>query len=174
MTGIVLAVLFCALLWLRWTAKGSALDRAEAAESGDHPPATDTSLREIESKQLEGIKALADWSKWIVSIQTTLVGGLVVALVTKDLHDPAPMWEMDFLIGALVCFVVSIIAATILLGAIPPAMEGVPIRSKSGGSYDLYDFRVGRFLMLRLAGIQGPAFVFGLLLGVYGFLAPAL
>jgi hypothetical protein len=131
-------------------------------------------------RQVDGLKSLADWSKWIVSIQIALVGGLVVAVFKgKGLENYA---NCDLLVAALICFLGSIFAATMLLGAIPAALERVPIRTARvrresddaealNRDCDMYSFEFLGFQIRLYAGIQGPLFLAGLFLGLFGFLS---
>ena len=69
----------------------------------------------IANRQTEALKALADWSKWLIVVETTISG----FLIASHLDDP-------FVLAALISFFVSILAATLLMGAIPAALQKVP------------------------------------------------
>lgn len=137
-----------------------------------HPRASDR------SNQLEGLKALADWAKWIVSIQTAVVGGLVIAILKGEIGTSAG-GSITLLVAAAVCLVVSIIAATMLMGQIPPAIERAPIRQSGEGGFDMYSFphhlwpfnRLG-VQIRHLAGAVHTCFIAGVLFGLAGFLWP--
>jgi hypothetical protein len=127
------------------------------------------------SNQVEGLKALADWAKWIVSIQTAVVGGLVIAILKGEIE--AAGGSVTLLVAAAVCLVVSIIAATMLMGQIPAAIERAPIRQSEQGGFDMYSFphhlwpfnRLG-VQIRHLAGTVHSCFILGVLLGLAGFL----
>jgi hypothetical protein len=63
------------------------------------------------TSEREALKALQDWSKWMVAIQTA-----VIALGTDNVVASLLWW-------VVLCFALSMIAGTILVGAIPSLLE---------------------------------------------------
>jgi hypothetical protein len=129
------------------------------------------------SHQVEGLKALADWTKWIVSLQTAVVGGIVIAILKGEIG--ASGGSITLLVAAAVCLVVSIIAATMLMGQIPPAIERAPIRQSASEAFDMYSFphhlwpfdKLG-VQIRHLAGAVHTCFIAGVLFGLAGFVWP--
>ncbi|WP_426991167.1 hypothetical protein [Methylomonas sp. CM2] len=60
--------------------------------------------------QLEAIKLLKDWSTWLVTVQTGVLG--LFGLQGKTLNDLT-----------LTCFIISIVIATFILGALPSILQ---------------------------------------------------
>jgi hypothetical protein len=111
----------------------------------------------VAEQQAEALKELGHWSRWLVAVESALLAGIVAAGWLGG-----PVW---LLIGALVAFSLSLASATMVLGAIPDALQRRPIRSGARG--DIYAF-VFKGVPLRwwargqhlLAG-AGLAFLFG-------------
>jgi hypothetical protein len=125
--------------------------------------------------QLEGLKALADWAKWIVSLQMAVVGGLVIGILKGELKSVGG--SVTLLVAAAVSFVVSIIAATVLMGQIPPAIERVSMGISGTDGFDMYSFahHLPPFSNLgvqirHLAGTVHTCFIAGVLFGLVGLL----
>lgn len=110
-------------------------------------------LEPIKKTQTEALKALADWCKWLITLETALSGGIIAIIATGN---------FAVLVGiALAAFFVSVVSASMLFGAIPDALQRVPIpapasQSDSGGrsaGYDIYEFKMhGWFKLWALAG----------------------
>ncbi len=73
--------------------------------------------------QMEALGFLKDWSIWLVSLQTAVIGLLTVAGKDRMSRRGA--------MGVVACFVVSIIAATFVLGGIPSIAQRVPKGSEA-------------------------------------------
>lgn len=86
-------------------------------------------FRETRAAQVEGLKALADWSKWLISIESGLSAAILIALEGQIVVRESPA-----LIAALVCFFISIVAAASLLAAIPHALQKTSCTARSGAS----------------------------------------
>ena len=79
--------------------------------------------------QLEALKTIADWSKWLVTIQT----GLIAYFVSFE-HVKFALPRL----AILSIFVFSIFFGVELLGRIPKAMQSIPIKKKNpNGSEEL-------------------------------------
>jgi hypothetical protein len=72
-------------------------------------------------KQIEAAKALENWSKWLISIETAL-SAVLIALAQSGQLSAHP--ELSFF--ALSCFVSSVLVATVLLGNIPGTILDAP------------------------------------------------
>jgi hypothetical protein len=72
-------------------------------------------------KQIEAAKALENWSKWLISIETAL-SAVLIALAQSGQLSAHP--ELPFF--ALSCFVSSVLVATALLGNIPATILDAP------------------------------------------------
>ena len=101
----------------------------------------------IAGKQFEALKALADWSKWLISLESALIVARIA--LAKDIPIS------DIAVVALFCFALSILAAAWLLGAVPGAMERIPIRDKE--KPNIYAYRQFRDLAIGI-----PIWVFAL------------
>ena len=113
-----------------------------------------------EEKQTEALKALADWSKWLVTLQTGLSAALIAIFKSELLNDSC---VRCLLICALICFVLSILIAVWLLGAIPSALQVVP-HSKS-----IYQYEHGRIRLIVLSFAEHLFFALGaILLLIFG------
>ena len=90
---------------------------------------TDTEARA--SRQTEALKALADWCKWMIALQGLAAGAIVRSGLAGALDGALTV--------AGACFIGSILAATMLLGGIPDALQHVPY--SRGDDDDIYAFR---------------------------------
>lgn len=132
------------------------------------PPPTCTLTNKTANTQTEALKALADWSKWLISIETALSALLIAILEGKITLTQN---NDEFLCGALFAFVLSILAATMLLGAIPPSLESVPIFRQNTKYPDFYAYKCLGVISLRsLAGIEHIQFLLGIGFLLLGFL----
>jgi hypothetical protein len=82
----------------------------------------------IEKKQqMEAIKLMAEWSKWLISIETAGVGGVVALAKLVEL----PGWERKLVLVPLLltalCFLGSILYASYVLFTLPTLVERLPI-----------------------------------------------
>lgn len=81
---------------------------------------------------MEAIKLLNDWSKWIVTLETGALAGLLARLNSVGLPpDCCVHWDgktASFLLlaGAAICFAVSIFYAAQLLFSLPDIAEQLP------------------------------------------------
>lgn len=70
--------------------------------------------------QLKALDLLKDWSTWLVAIQTGALG--LISLSGQDKTSIKPGWAY----AVLICFAVSIITATFVLGGIPSIVQRLP------------------------------------------------
>lgn len=114
----------------------------------------------VDDRQIEALKALADWSKWLVSLQTALIFGALVGL------DKTPCVK-----AGIISFLVSIVAAGMLSGAVPNALQSVPVPNRTRP--DIYEFKHLWVFKLRvLAFVEHTAALVGLLLLIVGWPSP--
>ena len=71
--------------------------------------------------QKNALNSLSDWAKWLVSLNTFLSAASVYSKGQFEVADPL------LLQCAATSFLLSIICAGVLLGAIPAALENIPI-----------------------------------------------
>lgn len=118
----------------------------------------------IAEKQCEALKALADWSKWLISLESALIVARI-ALATDHPISRIAVW-------AFFCFALSILAAAWLLGAVPGAIEQIPICDKEKPNIYAYrqfqDFAIGIPIWI-FALSEHLFFAVGLILFVLSF-----
>jgi hypothetical protein len=82
-------------------------------------------------RQGDALKELGLWSRWLVTVESALLAGIVAAGWLGG-----SLW---CLLAALAAFALSLASATMVLGAIPDALQKLPIRVD--GRADIYVFR---------------------------------
>ncbi|MEM1142151.1 MAG: hypothetical protein AAGI88_06150 [Pseudomonadota bacterium] len=117
---------------------------------------------DIEKRRIEALNSLADWSKWAISIQTLSAVGITIA---KSAVFSIETWPGRLLITAVVALLISVIAATLLVGAIPAAIQNV---AKDGKTIELtesiYENKWQDWIRFdTLAFIEHAAFLVGLI-----------
>jgi hypothetical protein len=94
-------------------------------------PEQDASIRELnllKKQQMEAVRLLNDWSKWIVTLETAAIAGIVTWL-KPGLADHLRGWKMApdiLLLLAAVFFAASIYYAAQLLFSLPDIVEQLP------------------------------------------------
>lgn len=70
---------------------------------------------------IEAVKLLADWAKWLITIETTAVAAIAFSMSIRDAYSQG----MARAIGAfaMVFFTISIIFATLLFRSLPGVMQ---------------------------------------------------
>ncbi|WP_143308435.1 hypothetical protein [Candidatus Entotheonella palauensis] len=134
-----------------------------------HTPRRFVMTKDTSKKQSEALHALASWSKWIISIETGLVS-IVIAILKNEFA-----YSLLCLHAALISFILSIVLATELIGAIPGALEAVP-DFDSTTSQDLPKISIYMYKFLGVpiwwfAGMQHVYFLVGIILGSSGMLS---
>lgn len=114
-----------------------------------------------ENRAVEAVKLLSDYAKWLVTIETTAVAGLSYILAVNDPF--AHGFIRGLACGAVVAFIMSILAVTALLRTLPTIMQDVKpghsiwkTQDKSGMGF--------RFGTSTLAALGSTCFVIGVLL----------
>ncbi|MEM1187290.1 MAG: hypothetical protein AAGI72_02120 [Pseudomonadota bacterium] len=115
-----------------------------------------------ERRRIEALKSLADWGKWAISIQTLSAVGITIA---KSAVFSVETWQGRLLLVAVAALLVSIMAATLLVGAIPAAIQHIAKKDDASDTADsIYSYKwQGRIRFDTLAFIEHTAFLVGLL-----------
>jgi len=89
-------------------------------------PSGDLSL--LKRQQMEAIKLLNDWSKWIVTLETAAIAGIFTWLKPSLAGHPRGLEMVPnvLLVLAAVCFAISIYYAAQLLFSLPDIVEQLP------------------------------------------------
>jgi hypothetical protein len=84
-------------------------------------------------QQMEAIKLLNDWSKWVITIETAAIAGIFTVMKELSKIPAASPWLRGctiasslLLLGALISFIVSIHYAGQLLFSLPGIVEQLP------------------------------------------------
>ncbi len=101
------------------------------------------------------LEALSEWSRWLVAIQTALVGGIV--WIVKN--DPPVQWIDKVLISiASGSFILSAFCALWLVGAIPSAIQALPF------DHTVHQYKLwGRFKLVYFAATQHTLLAIGVI-----------
>lgn len=113
--------------------------------------------------QVKALTALADWSKWLITIETTII---TILISTKSISGTGGLFYLS--VASIMC---SIILATILMGQIPYAIQSVHKGQQRDDILTYDDIRW--FPKLKLATIafaQHAAAILGAVLVVAHFL----
>jgi hypothetical protein len=113
----------------------------------------------LEKRRVEGLKALADWSKWIITIQASFIAFITLKL-GKDINLEKIIPNINL---AILSFALSILAATILLGAIPGALASNKIELPKEPSKDIYKYKYFLFSIGAFAFTEHLMFLLGML-----------
>ncbi|PNY37571.1 hypothetical protein C2E31_07125 [Rhodopirellula baltica] len=79
----------------------------------------------MDKNDLDALKLLADWSKWIATTQSaviTLIGYSTVSGSVSIKESAYPIW----VIAAMFCFLISLISASFILFALPGIAQRLP------------------------------------------------
>jgi hypothetical protein len=116
---------------------------------------------EKKERQQEAIKVLAEWSKWLVTLQPAAIVA-IGALIKLGPEEPLSFAAKVWVITSLLFFVLSIVAASFVLGALPTMVERLPSSaSDEKGVYDMSVYFIFRLWHLILA--EHAFFVLGIL-----------
>jgi hypothetical protein len=132
-------------------------------------------LNLAQMQKMEAIKLLSDWSKWLITIETGGIAGIVSFLDFKNFNpnsqSPGLTIASVILAFASILFVGSIWSACLVLLSLPRIAELVP-DPKSNPELSIYDMRDEDFQLLKFyAGNQYKFFVAGLALVAASILA---
>jgi hypothetical protein len=113
----------------------------------------------LEDKQAEALKVLADWSKWLISIESGLSALIIAVIEGKISFDNL---GKPWVFYSLVCLFISIVSATILLGGIPWALQNIP-KTKTNGQPDVHGITVFAIPLRVYAVIEHLLFIAALI-----------
>ena len=121
---------------------------------------SDEKLKTTRETQIEALKSLADWTKWLIAVETAITG----AFFFRNGGDAVTSSP------ALACFILSMLIAAWLLGAIPTALQKTPILDTDDTPASIYThphFKTSWFRgipLLWLALLEHAFFMVGLLI----------
>jgi hypothetical protein len=99
-------------------------------------------LDDRKRQQMEAIKLLSDWSKWLITVETGgIVGIISVINFEKFKAAPLPIWlaaVMTLLIFTAFCFLVSIYNACLGLFSLPDITQRL-ITSEEDSIFEMQD-----------------------------------
>jgi hypothetical protein len=110
------------------------------------------------SNALEGLKLISDWAKWLITIEAGAIA-IIGAIVGTD-KAPPPYLVKVFVTGAIICFLISIVAAALLLLSLPEIAQNLQPRTNIWSTQDSMIGRVFR------TNIQGFAILESLFFGL--------
>lgn len=117
--------------------------------------------------RLDALTSLQDWSKWLVGIDAGILGLLTFGAGKAANYS---FGSKASLIGAIICFCVSLIIATWLVGAVPAFIMHLKAKDEPNrwwinwDSPNMYDFTYGGIRIQVYAFLQHLAFMFGVVL----------
>jgi hypothetical protein len=83
----------------------------------------------LQKQQMEAIKLLSDWSKWLITLETASIAGILSILKATDHSKRSIVISLALLITIL-CFLFSIFKACKMLFSLPNIVQYLP-ESKS-------------------------------------------
>ncbi len=115
-----------------------------------------TELTLQKKQQMEAIKLLSDWSKWLVTLETGGVAGVISLISLKEISGLNWTWMMLInvsLVVAVISFLISIYNACMLLFSLPNVVERLPSSKEDSIDYmqdsyfktDLIDYQRRQF-----------------------------
>ena len=97
---------------------------------------------------LEALKLISDWAKWIVAIQTAVIA-LIGSLFTSE-YSPDSVWSRFFGTSTIICFLLSIAAAAMLLLTLPEIAQYLQPNQNIWLTYDSIVYSIGKRLNVNL------------------------
>jgi len=129
----------------------------------------------MDNPHVKTLELLKDWSTWLVAID---VGALTILGSLSDWHDSSATVLIS---AAAVCFLVSLVAATYLVGAVPVLVQRVIIPTidddrliQVKGRTSVYEFKYGPLVLQRIAEVQHYGFIAAAIFATAAFLFEAL
>lgn len=128
------------------------------------------------SNELEALKLLNDWSKWLVTIETAAIGiiGTLLKLGKQDRSIGQSQWLIA--VASIGCFMVSIVAASWLIMSIPGMAQRIGRPSQVQDVFRKNTYFGRARIRLRLDTVTGVQLIFFLagLLFFVAFMAQGL
>lgn len=111
-------------------------------------------------QQEKAVDSLRDWCKWMIGLNLTMGTGCVLVLLRG-----VSATLKTYLVGAVLFFAFSIIAASLITAVLPSIVQRLPIYDDSAKKIcSIYTVRVAPSLTLKsLAGLQYALFVLGII-----------
>ncbi len=108
---------------------------------------------------IEAAKLLADWSKWLASLQTAVISLIGLTTLSGSISI-AKSNHPGLVVAAVICFILSLISASFLLYALPGIVHRLPSEKNdddilvmgtlNGGGIPLVVFSTIQFLLFSL------------------------
>lgn len=114
-----------------------------------------------ETKALESLKLISDWAKWLTTIETGVIA-LIGSFFTSD-RVSGSFIEKLFGILSISCFVISIIAAAMLLWTLPEIAQKLRSDTNIWMTYDGIARQLFRLNTQGFAVVMTLFFILGLL-----------
>ena len=103
--------------------------------------------------QLDALASLKDWTKWILTLTTTIGGGCVLMLQTSDLTGSSRL----FLVLAVVAFLIALLMAVWLGRALAVVSEVIPTEKSIFEYRTSVGLTVGRLSQLHFGAFMVAA-----------------
>src|SRR5947208_1003373 len=81
----------------------------------------------MDKNDLEAVKLLADWSKWLASLQTAVIT-LTARSTASGTATVAKSVQPGWMVAAIALFLISLLSASFLLFALPGVAQRLPPR----------------------------------------------
>jgi hypothetical protein len=114
-----------------------------------------------ETKALESLKLISDWAKWLTTIETGVIA-LIGSFFTSD-KVKGSFIEKSFGILSISCFIISIIAAAMLLWTLPEIAQRLRADTNIWMTEDSVARRLFRLNTQGFAVVMTLFFILGLL-----------
>ena len=114
-----------------------------------------------ETTILESIKLLSDWAKWLTTIQTGVIALIVSLFTSKNIQ--ISIIDKIFGVLSISCFVLSIVAAAMLIWTLPTIVQGIRPNTNIWNTGDGVAIRLFRMNTRRFSVALTGFFLFGLL-----------
>lgn len=101
-----------------------------------------------ENSQGKALELVAEWSKWLVSVNVVATAGCVAVLQSGVEGMPRV-----FLLLAIGTFALSLLVAALMLGLIPALSQRLPVQNERGQPASIYDGRLWSGLTVRVLAI---------------------
>ena len=112
----------------------------------------------MKTNDLEAVKFVADWSKWLASIQTAVVTLVGYTSIKGSIYMSGPI-QLTLVIAAMISFFISLFCASFILFALPGIIQRLPppgnqdvltMGTYNGKGIRLSTFCVGQFIFFVL------------------------
>ncbi len=109
--------------------------------------------------QEKAIDAVRDWCKWLIGLNFSAATGCVIVIE----RGVGPVLQ-PFLFVAILLFVLSVLAAALVMGALAALLQRLPLHDKSGSLQNIFMHHIWRWVSVGLlVKLQFGFFAFGVL-----------